>query len=45
MEDIREVKKVIVWNPNGLRTKERSKNRWTDEVINHLRNSRQILKN
>jgi hypothetical protein len=40
MEDIREVKKVIVWNLNGLRAKEQSKNRWTDEVINHLRNSR-----
>jgi hypothetical protein len=49
MEDVRVVKKVTDCNPNGLRTKERPKSRWIDEVINHLkktnlRNSKQIFK-
>jgi hypothetical protein len=49
IEDIRVVKKVTLWNPNGLRTKERPKIRWADEVISHLkkinlRNWSQIFK-
>jgi hypothetical protein len=37
MEDIKLVIKITDWNPTGIRTKERSKNKWSDEVINYLK--------
>jgi hypothetical protein len=36
-EDIELVKKITNWNPTGLRTKGRPKNRWRDEVMNYLK--------
>ena len=36
MEDIKLVMKITDWNPTGIRTKGRSKNRWS-EVINYLK--------
>jgi hypothetical protein len=49
MEDIKLVENITDWNPIGLRTKGRTKNRWRYEVINHLkklklRNCSQIIK-
>jgi hypothetical protein len=35
IEDTKLVKKITDWNPTGIRTKGRSKNRWSDEVINN----------
>jgi hypothetical protein len=34
--DTKLFKKITGWNPIGVRTKGRSKNRWIDEVINDL---------
>jgi hypothetical protein len=36
MEDVKHVKEIIDWNPIGVRTKGRPKNRWS-EVINDLK--------
>jgi hypothetical protein len=49
MDDTKLVKKFTDWNPIGIRTKGRSKTRWSDEVINDLkklklRNSIQLVK-
>ena len=37
MEGIKLVKKISDWNPIGVRTKERPKNRWRDKVINDVK--------
>jgi len=37
MEDTKLVKKITDWNPIGIRTKGRSKTRWSDEAINDLK--------
>jgi hypothetical protein len=37
MEGTKLVKKISDWNPIGVRTKGRPKNRWRDEVINDLK--------
>jgi len=49
MEDTKLVKKITDWNPIGIRTKGRSKTRWSDEAINDfkkvkLRNWIQLVK-
>ena len=49
MEDMKLVENVTDWNPIGIRTKGRTKNRWRDEVISDLkklklRNCSQIVK-
>ena len=49
MEGIKVVKKISDWNPIGVRTKEWTKNRRRDEVINDLkeltlRNWSQLIK-
>jgi hypothetical protein len=36
MEDIKLVKMFTDWNPLGVRSKGRRKDRWRDEVINYL---------
>lgn len=36
MDVIKLVKKITDWNPTGIRTKERRKNRYRDEVISDL---------
>jgi len=35
IEDIKLVKKIIYWNPIGVRTERPPKNRWRDEVMNN----------
>ena len=37
MEVIKLVKKISDWNPIGVRTKERPKNRWRDKVMHDLK--------
>jgi len=37
MGDIKLVKKITDWNPAGLRTKGRTKNRWRDKETNDLK--------
>ena len=37
MEGIKLGKKITDWNPIGIRTKGRPKNRWRDEVINYFK--------
>jgi len=37
MEDIKLVKHITDWNPTGIRSKGRPKNRWRDEVINDVK--------
>jgi hypothetical protein len=37
MEDIKLVENITDWNPVGVRTKGRAKNRWRDEVMNDLK--------
>jgi hypothetical protein len=49
MEVIKLVENITDWNPIGVRTSGRTKNRWRDEVINDLdklklRNCSQIVK-
>jgi hypothetical protein len=34
MEDIKLVKKIVDWNPTGVRTKGRSKNKWIEVISN-----------
>jgi hypothetical protein len=36
MENKELVKKFTDWNPTGLRTKRRAKNRWADKMVNDL---------
>jgi hypothetical protein len=36
-EEIKLVKKIAKWNPTGVRTKGRPKNRWRDAVIYDLK--------
>lgn len=38
MADTKLFKKITDWNPVGVRTKGRSKNRWIGEIINDLEN-------
>jgi hypothetical protein len=38
MEKTQMVRKIMEWNPIGMRTKGCPKNRWKDQVLNNLRN-------
>jgi len=38
MKDTKLVKHINDWNPIGIRTKGRPKNRWENEVINEIKN-------
>jgi hypothetical protein len=37
MEDMKLVKMITDWNPIGVRSIGRPKNRWSDEVVNDLK--------
>ena len=37
MGDTKLVKRITDWNPIGIRTKGRPKNRWKKEVVNYLK--------
>jgi hypothetical protein len=36
MEKTKTVKKITEWNPVGMRSKRRPRNRWKDEVLHDL---------
>ena len=36
MEDTKLVKTIADWNPTGIRTKRRSKNKWRGDLVNDL---------
>jgi hypothetical protein len=37
MEKTKTVRKIMEWNPIGMRSKEHPKNSWKDEVLNDLK--------
>jgi hypothetical protein len=37
MGETKTVRKITKWNPIGMRSKERPKNRWKDEVLKDLK--------